>query len=494
MKKRFLAILCVIAMMVLVLPSAYAEENKFIENGPLGGASINVNYMDLGDAYVQNSISLYSTTAATEEEAYNSIVDAVRNRELLGFIYETEDESGNKIEEIHYGIDISSLNLTLEDEELINEICEKILYFHPELLTYNYWNYWYSGGKILFLEIFYIFDEEECETEKAKLQNAIDEYVSLAENVPDTVGKLLVVHDAFAKNCRYATEELAYIESNENYDIKENVIYTGYGALVNKVAVCQGNAIALNQIFKALGFETALCCNDNPEVNHIWNMVKIDGNWYHIDETRNDSDVFDTDGSLMQGNYYNWFLVTDEFLVNTGHGQKTDWEIDGDETNISCTDDKYGSGYIFSGDYKYGSWYGNITYENSKYKMNIMGVVETSKTTGKAKLYQKNFPYFYSSYINTDALVASEPFETVSASTGQTMNAVTYFSNSNLGSTDAIIAQYEGKVYKRKTGGTYFTSLGAQTTISLAVPNEKLKIMLWKTGTQEPVSEAILVD
>ncbi len=75
------------------------------------------------------------------------------------------------------------------------------------------------------------------------------------------------------------------------------------GAFYLGDAVCEGYASALRLVLNILGYEnTALC---NKRGSHVWNYVKVDGTWYHIDITWNDiKDSF--------GNYYNtYFMLTD---------------------------------------------------------------------------------------------------------------------------------------------------------------------------------------
>lgn len=72
---------------------------------------------------------------------------------------------------------------------------------------------------------------------------------------------------------------------------RTNVTYTagvaddgkGYGALVNKKAVCQGIAVGFADLCTDLGLECYV--EGSTAMNHAWNKVKVDGKWYHIDVT-----------------------------------------------------------------------------------------------------------------------------------------------------------------------------------------------------------------
>ncbi|MBO7353503.1 MAG: hypothetical protein J6U61_04505, partial [Lachnospiraceae bacterium] len=55
------------------------------------------------------------------------------------------------------------------------------------------------------------------------------------------------------------------------------------GALYLGDAVCEGYTSALRLILNILGLENQAICNKRG--SHVWNYVKVDGTWYHIDVT-----------------------------------------------------------------------------------------------------------------------------------------------------------------------------------------------------------------
>ena len=60
-----------------------------------------------------------------------------------------------------------------------------------------------------------------------------------------------------------------------------------YGALANKSAVCEGYAMAFMALCKSVGIDCYLVSSDSME--HAWNMVKLNDDYYMIDTTWNDS-------------------------------------------------------------------------------------------------------------------------------------------------------------------------------------------------------------
>lgn len=82
-----------------------------------------------------------------------------------------------------------------------------------------------------------------------------------------------------------------YIGENANYnfdsDTKIDEI-NGYSIMVNGKGICLGYATALKYLFDRVGIENRLVLDENPF--HIWNIVKIDGEYYHLDATFEDGE------------------------------------------------------------------------------------------------------------------------------------------------------------------------------------------------------------
>ncbi|MBQ9983115.1 MAG: hypothetical protein IJP29_00845 [Lachnospiraceae bacterium] len=91
--------------------------------------------------------------------------------------------------------------------------------------------------------------------------------------------KEIAIHDYLVKNCRYSEDTTQPSGSD---------IFRAYGALVNKDAVCNGYAEALHILFTCAGLETQFVVGTADGVDHAWNLVQLDGEWYHLDATWND--------------------------------------------------------------------------------------------------------------------------------------------------------------------------------------------------------------
>lgn len=106
-------------------------------------------------------------------------------------------------------------------------------------------------------------------------------------------------------------------------DMSEENAHTPYGFFHDKYTICVGNATTFKLFMDMLEIENKLI-HSTEYGEHAWNVVKIDGDWYHVDIT--------FDGGMKKPTYA-FFNVTDE--------AKTD-EYSWDKSEIpECTATKY---------------------------------------------------------------------------------------------------------------------------------------------------------
>lgn len=127
----------------------------------------------------------------------------------------------------------------------------------------------------------------------------------------------LSIHDYLIVNSEY----------DESLDLEK-----GYDIMINGKAVCNGYAEAYMDLMNRCGIPTIIVSSES--MNHCWNLVCIDGNWYHVDVTWDDP-VSDVHGRVRHAN----FLLTDE-EIRSGDDPHYDWV-----TDISCTDTKFSDAF-----------------------------------------------------------------------------------------------------------------------------------------------------
>jgi hypothetical protein len=157
---------------------------------------------------------------------------------------------------------------------------------------YNYagysYNLWYNGSDEL-ITINYKFWESK--DQKDYVDSQVKKILStiITPNMTDEQ-KEKAIHD--------------YIVTHVKYDYSfKNV--SAYDALMYGKAVCQGYALLAYKMFTMAGLNARIVdgiANNGP---HAWNMVKVDGNWYHIDITWDS--CLSHNGAIA----YNYFNLTD---------------------------------------------------------------------------------------------------------------------------------------------------------------------------------------
>lgn len=125
----------------------------------------------------------------------------------------------------------------------------------------------------------YGFTKEEIESNKIDFDDSVDYILSKVNKAENDFEKEVIIHDLLCKLVIYDSEFDSYGQST---------VYTAFGALVNGHAVCEGYARAFKLLCYYAGIECILVTGDSKGVGHMWNMVKLEGNWYHVDVTWDD--------------------------------------------------------------------------------------------------------------------------------------------------------------------------------------------------------------
>lgn len=99
-----------------------------------------------------------------------------------------------------------------------------------------------------------------------------------------------------------------YIAANVRYDNSKQR-YSAYDALINGESTCQGYALLTYLMLNQVDVENKIIRGNMDDQKHAWNLVKVNGNWYHLDLTQISSH-FQKYGQLI----YNEYMVSDRAL------------------------------------------------------------------------------------------------------------------------------------------------------------------------------------
>ena len=250
-------------------------------------------------------------------------------------------------------VDVSDIGITRD--EAYNGGINTVINSHPEIIGIAGTSYYYSPSTNIVTKIVITYTSNARE-EQQKLDAAINELNSRVDISGMTDEEIvLAYHEYLTSTVAYAYA--AYLQGSlggaHEYDM--------YGALVNHSSVCQGYAETMFYLLKKAGLSCAIASSQN--INHAWNIVKVNGKWYHVDATWDDP-VWDMPGRSN----HDYFLVSfDTMNKNTlvNHTKdRTDMVVSAQwgDTYTSAIDTTYESGKFWNGVnkailYKDGYWY-----------------------------------------------------------------------------------------------------------------------------------------
>ena len=155
-------------------------------------------------------------------------------------------------------------------------------------------------------------DRDKIDEMRVEFDKVVDEIVSTIDPGDSEYEKELAIHD-------YLTENLSYDKSLTRLDSEARYPKLGcriYGALVDKKTICTGYTHAFQYLCYQVGINSGRVYGER----HVWNSVKIDGEWYQVDVTWDDP--LDENGNDGYQNHRYFNLTTGR--MNESHPASTD--------------------------------------------------------------------------------------------------------------------------------------------------------------------------
>ena len=222
-------------------------------------------------------------------------------------------------------VNITKFNIPSTDA-LMEEIRELIWYrtplaFHMYSLGFDY----NSSYKLTYITVdYYAYADTPSEytTCYNKFMSGANKLLSgvVGNNSLTDVQKALLLHDRLVQWVAYDWEN--YNKYGANLEYMPDTDFTAYGVFGERVAVCQGYAMAYMYMLDQVGIENDYV--DSDTLCHAWNIVYINGKPYHVDATWDDPDML---GMVQHDN----FLLSSTGLWNTGH-EAYDYNTDPSDT------------------------------------------------------------------------------------------------------------------------------------------------------------------
>ncbi|WP_051217164.1 transglutaminase domain-containing protein [Paenibacillus assamensis] len=158
--------------------------------------------------------------------------------------------------------------------QILTEVLNDALYSNP-FIRYNvsrYTFHWKSFGKGALVSV-YVQYRETYEQYQQVRQYAKEQVKRLVTPDMSEEQKVKTLHD-------FVVSQLAYDATMTRF--------TAYEAITVGSTVCQGYALLLQALYEDAGITSRVVEGNAGGQLHAWNMVQLDGQWYHVDATWND--------------------------------------------------------------------------------------------------------------------------------------------------------------------------------------------------------------
>lgn len=199
---------------------------------------------------------------------------------------------------------------------------------------------WYRGDYYVYLKITNTMTLEETKAYFSEVDKKLAEVKQIFTDDLSEAEKALALYDYLVYECEYDYDNLV------NGTVPRDSYKSG-GILMKGTGVCQAYAYAYMYIMNSIGIECYATISN--VMNHVWNIIKIDGSYYHVDCTWGDP-IPDRMGVIN----HEYFLLSDSLIQEREH---SGWDL----TKYVCNSTKYDHAYwenissqiITVGDYTY---------------------------------------------------------------------------------------------------------------------------------------------
>mgnify|MGYP002518422343 CR=1 FL=1 len=263
--------------------------------------------------------------AGKEEIPYQKVSEEIVGTEGKYYYQQLDEEEQNVYQELLQGIQDHEAQIYVHSQDAgrTNEILTNVLKDYPEI----FWSDGtatatsYSGlQNYTVVSPGYLYSKDECEEKQAQIDAAVSECLSgISENASD-YEKILYAYE-------YIVNHVDYDDSAED---NQNIC----SVFIGKKSVCAGYSKAMQYMLEkqkifctyVTGTVTG-SLTGNGEMPHAWNLVKCDGDYYHVDVTWGDPIFQEGEGEEDDENVteeetrdnisYDYMLCDDEELFRT---------------------------------------------------------------------------------------------------------------------------------------------------------------------------------
>ncbi len=181
------------------------------------------------------------------------------------------------------------------------------VFWYPDLISYTYFNDDYIA-EIEWENTFEDFSRIEA------MSKDFEKYAKEAINVcfdrdMTDFEKILSAHD--------------YLTEFTTYAMTDNYSFTAYSVFVRGEGVCQGYSYAFKYLMDAVGIECHYVSSNT--LDHGWNIVKLDGEYYHVDVSGDDAIAKYNSIEIKHGRQKHTKLLCSDEALNCGADDVVIW-------------------------------------------------------------------------------------------------------------------------------------------------------------------------
>lgn len=202
-------------------------------------------------------------------------------------------------------------------------------------------------------------DDEVMKRYPVLLDN-VNKILSGIEPTMTDLDKIIYLHDCLTEIADY--KYLGY----QSYGAG-GILGEGYG-------VCAGYTKTMCLLLEELGFKSRYI--SSSVMNHGWNGVVLNGNWYHMDVT------WDDPTGAKPGETKHTYLLMSDKAISSGKNPHSGWEFSIVDPNEKYTSEKYDNWYVHD-------IIGKMCFENGKwYYVDVQTncIMENTAEGGKARV------------------------------------------------------------------------------------------------------------
>lgn len=281
------------------------------------------------DGYAPNTRKLAYETLNSDRlrEAYRSVEkSAFRVTEVPAITLTDEgNDKNNEAADEEYGYKLAKAYIPRLSSAEIFMVIKAVANDHPEIFWIT--NSYVVGSNMhdgLYVVLHSSYSYDEIDAMKQELEQRVGD---IMESIPSGLSHYqieVLIHDMLVTEVDY--DHSAALRTDLFSDAS-----TSYGALVNKKAMCGGKSLAAKLLLNRLGVLADVIVgeasdkdsesgNKEEPVNHMWNIVQIEGQWYHLDITWDDPTTEEELKKIRENNLpkmgitHNYFNITDGMI------------------------------------------------------------------------------------------------------------------------------------------------------------------------------------